>query len=78
MVVVVTDSYKMGRDELAKKLRAQNIDTRPTFYPLHLQPPYKQDGEFPVTDYASKHGIQLPSSLNIREEDIKRVVDALK
>lgn len=78
MAILVEDDYGMDRDKLAEKLRAKGIETRPVFYPLHTMPPYSHEGDFPVATEIARKGLQLPSSLNLTEEDIRMIVEELK
>jgi len=69
-------------DVLASSLKARGVDTRPFFYPLHLQPLLneyswgKQTG-LPVTERLAKQGIYLPSYIGITNDDIEYVVEQL-
>lgn len=80
IIISVEDSFGLTRDEIALKLKEQNIETRPVFYPLHKMKPYAQFAsgqEFPVAEEISRKGLQLPSSLNLTNDDIKRVCSAI-
>ncbi len=58
---------------LGAYLRTRNIGTR-RFYPaIHSQPAYGWRGEYPNSAYAFDHGLWLPSSLRLTDDDIKRV-----
>ncbi len=68
-------------DTLSEKLRADGIDTRPFFHPLHIQPPYSgcARGDYPVTDELAARGLRAsPSANNLRPEDISRVGSAIR
>jgi len=67
----------ISRDQLTVKLDARGIETRPFFIPLHLQPPYKQPGEFTVSTEISSTGISLPSGNDISDAEIDRVCDTI-
>jgi perosamine synthetase len=58
---------------LAAFLKERGIGTRPFYPPVHSQPPYGVDGVFPVSDYISAHGLWLPSSSFLSDDDILRV-----
>lgn len=62
-----------NRDQIIMKMAERGVQTRPLFYPLHLMPPYRSTGDFPVTDKVSKAGIFLPSSVKLTEEDIAHI-----
>lgn len=60
---------------ISNVLKQNNIDTRPVFYPMNIQPIYRVscNKEFPVAEYISKSGISLPSAPDINAADIKKV-----
>ena len=60
-----------------KRLEEKGIETRPFFYPMHVMPPYKNNERFPVAEEISRKGVNLPSGVNLTEEMIMRVVDAI-
>ena len=55
---------------LMEYLKEQGIGSRPFYPPLHSQPPYGLAGEYPNTEYVSVHGLWLPSSSFLSDEDI--------
>lgn len=59
-------------------LEKQGIGTKRFFYPLHLQPCYDIKGDFPNSVNAYERGVSLPSSVNLKEEEIKYVCDKIK
>jgi len=64
-------------EKLMSALKAQGIDSRPVFPPVHTQPVYKNDRSLPVSEKISSIGISLPSASEIRDEDIKKVCDVI-
>lgn len=78
--ILVEDSYYLNRDELIKKLREEEIESRPFFIPIHTMPPYKdcRCGNLDVTMDISKRGINLPSSVGLKKSDIEKVCSILK
>lgn len=62
---------------LIKKLKEKNIDSRRFFYPINVLPPYRQNGDFKVSNMLSKRGISLPSSVNLTEKEIRYICDTL-
>ena len=63
---------------LKKFLNQREIGTR-EFYPaIHSLKPYRSRGRFPVSSWASKHGLWLPSSSFLTRRDIKRVCQEIK
>lgn len=64
--------------ELIKRLAADNIEARPVWKPMHLQPifaGYKSfdHGDESVSADLFARGLCLPSGSNLREEDMERV-----
>lgn len=69
------------RDELMKYLEQCEIDTRASFCPIHLQPPYRNEykGEsYPIAENLGLRGISLPSGNTLTREDIEYVVTHIK
>ena len=67
------------RANLAKFLGKKAIVTRPFYPAIHSQPPYSHvKGQFDVSDYMSKHGLWLPSSSFLSDEDIEGICAEIK
>lgn len=71
----------ISRDQLMARLKKNNIETRPLFYPLHQMPPYKKyvkKGQtFKATEYLSARGLNLPSSSDLTREEISYVASSV-
>lgn len=77
--ILVNDKFGISRNELIVKLGEAGIDTRPFFYPIHIQPPYKgHTGKFPVAEELSRKGVNLPSSVTLKREDIEYITSKIK
>ncbi len=79
-VLVDEKEFGCSRDELMAKLKERGIDSRPFFYPMHQLPMYSEgysDKDFPVAVELSRRGINLPSSVKLSEDDIRRVCAAI-
>ena len=68
------------RDDLCQALEAENIESRPLWKPMHLQPvfvecPYYGNG---VSKKLFSNGLCIPSSSLLTEEDLDRVVNTIK
>ena len=72
----IADCTEAERDGIIQKLKQQDIDSRPYFYPLSDMPMY-QACDSPVAHAASRRGINLPSYFDIAREDVARVCEAL-
>ena len=86
-VIFLEDSFGMTPKELMGVLKEKGIDSRPLFFPFHRQPLYTEggddrypncEGDFPVSDKVSETGLYLPSGINLTEEQVTTIVDALK
>ena len=66
------------RDDLMHRLRADGIDTRPFFYPMHVMPPYASDARFPIADAVSTSGLNLPSSPRLTADDVQQIASRVR
>ncbi len=64
--------------ELQSFLKERGIGTRPLYPPVHTQAPYRLNGEFPVSEYVSKHGLWLPSSSFLSDDEISHICSEIK
>ena len=74
----IDGSGGVDRDELAARLRAVGVDTRPVFVPLHLLPPYRQSGPLPVAEAVGGEGISLPSSTSLSDSELEYVIASVR
>lgn len=80
--IVLGDAARLGRDDLARRLAAEGIETRPFFQPMHDQPALVRYGiakgdAYPVSDRLAARGLYLPSGSDLADADIDRVCAAL-
>jgi perosamine synthetase len=68
----------VGRDELAARLRADGVDSRPAFVPLHLLPHLRQDGALPVAEAVGSEGLSLPSSTSLTASELEWVIGSVR
>jgi perosamine synthetase len=66
------------RDDLRAFLAARGIETRPFFYPMHQQPPYREEGDYANSDHLCANGLYLPSSSALRDEQLNFVVGSIR
>ncbi|MBA2653380.1 MAG: DegT/DnrJ/EryC1/StrS family aminotransferase [Tatlockia sp.] len=69
------DEYK--RDNVMQYLDEMGIETRPVFYPMHVLPPYAEDKAYPVADFWTPRGINLPAHQDLTRDDVQRIVNTL-
>lgn len=68
---------EVNRDFVINKLKQNNIDSRPFFYPMNEMPPFKTEGVFLVSKSISRRGINLPSSVNLDKDTIVEISNIL-
>jgi perosamine synthetase len=70
----------VARDDIVESLTEADIQTRPFFHPLHAQPPYRDliDEQLTVSLEHYDHGINLPSSPLLTDDEIERVCNVIK
>lgn len=68
------------RETLRLSLEKDNIESRPLWKPMHLQPVFQNYPSYinNVSEQLFNNGLCLPSGSNLKEEDLKRVVDNIK
>lgn len=82
--IVLDKSTDFDAETFAQKLAEKGIQTRPFFYPLHLQPVWRKKGikikadRCPVAEKIAKYGLYLPSGLGLKKEEIKKVAATIK
>jgi perosamine synthetase len=68
----------VNRDAVMQAMRDKGVDSRPVFYCAHQMPMYEEETSFPVSEDIARRGISLPSYPALTDEDVNRVVSALK
>jgi dTDP-4-amino-4,6-dideoxygalactose transaminase len=83
LTTITLDPEKAGgidREILRTSLETENIESRPLWKPMHLQPVFKNSLSY--TDGTSEKlfntGLCLPSGSNLSEQDLARVVNNIK
>lgn len=70
MVCLELEGYgELQRDEFIQKLKANNIDSRPYFYPLSDMPMYAASNT-PLTHKVYQRGLSLPSFFDITRDQV--------
>ena len=69
--------------ELVRKMNEENIECRPFWKPMHMQPVFEKNDfitvqDTPVDEKLFVTGICLPSDIKMTEEEQNRVVDIIK
>jgi dTDP-4-amino-4,6-dideoxygalactose transaminase len=79
-VLIEPAEFGMDRNELMAGLAEHGIQTRPLWLPIHLQKPYvacRAVGVERAVWYWERL-LNLPCSSSMREQDVDRVVDAIR
>jgi len=81
--IVLGDSYGVDADEIARRLTARKIGTRPFFWPMHEQPVFQKMGLFketrcPLAERIAHRGFYVPSGLALTEAEMEAVAVGLK
>lgn len=79
---VLIDEEKAGvsSTEIREALEKENIETRPLWKPMHMQPIFEEYPYFgeKVAEELFNKGLCLPSGSNLTEGDLNRVVEGIK
>ena len=71
----------VDRDGLIDALEEQDIESRPVWKPMHLQPVHRSAPLFGSGDVATEafeRGVALPSGSGLSDDDIDRVIETLR
>ena len=74
-IVTVSENSRLNTEEIRKMALDQNIETRPIWKPMHLQPVF-QDAPYFGGSFAEEcfnNGLCLPSGSNLTDEDWQRI-----
>ena len=80
LTTILIGDLSITPEKLIEVLAKENIESRPLWKPMHLQPFYKEfdfigDG---VSESLFNHGLCLPSGSNLTNEEIFRVIKVIK
>jgi len=80
ILVEPTTNKGATRETLRLSLEKENIESRPLWKPMHLQPVFENYPSYinNVSEQLFNNGLCLPSGSNLKQEDLKRVVDNIK
>jgi dTDP-4-amino-4,6-dideoxygalactose transaminase len=83
LTTILIDPAQTGgisREDVRLTLDLENIESRPLWKPMHMQPVYEGAKFFGsgVCEQLFEQGLCLPSGSNLTEEDFERIFEALK
>jgi dTDP-4-amino-4,6-dideoxygalactose transaminase len=69
----------ISREDVRLALDAENIESRPLWKPMHMQPVYKGTKFFGTgnCEQLFEQGLCLPSGSNLTEEEFNRIFESL-
>ncbi len=81
--LVLDEATGLDAAELARRLKAQGVETRPFFLGMHEQPALWDRGLFrgeryPVAERIARQGLYLPSGLTLTDEQMVAVTAAVR
>ncbi|WP_431157697.1 DegT/DnrJ/EryC1/StrS family aminotransferase [Winogradskyella poriferorum] len=79
LTTILLPSYKI-REALREFLLTDNIESRPLWKPMHLQPVFKDAPKYlnGISENLFERGLCLPSGSNLTKSDLARVVNKVK
>ncbi len=80
--IVLNKELGIKASDIMTQLAEGGIQTRPFFYPMHMQPafetmPWYNKQSLPVSEWLYEYGFYMPSGLTLTEEQIKTGVNTL-
>ena len=78
--IILSENAKINREDIRLMLLSENIESRPLWKPMHLQPIFKNHIAFEngVSEDLFNRGLCLPSGSNLIDTDLIRVVNSIK
>lgn len=83
-VMTIKDGSRIKPIDIMEKLEKENIESRPVWKPMHMQPVFEGYKFFSDLDEGSvsedlfNRGVCLPSDTKMTDEDLNRVIDLVK
>lgn len=80
LTTILVDSHEFSITDIQNALHNDNIDCRPLWKPMHLQPVFKNCRFYGngVSERLFDKGLCLPSGSNLTDNDLKRVVERIR
>ncbi len=79
-LLIEPNEFGATKEQVRLHLEGLNIESRPVWKPMHLQPVYKRHeiAGGSVSAHLFEYGLCLPSGSNLTEEDLVRIVAAVR
>ena len=80
--LLIKPSCPITAEDAMQKLAEVGIQTRPFFYPMHLQPVFREMGLFaddvhPNSEILAQKGFYIPSGLNLKQTEMDTVISEI-
>jgi dTDP-4-amino-4,6-dideoxygalactose transaminase len=74
------EQFGADREQVRLALEARNIEARPVWKPMHLQPVFSDSDCFggAVSEDLFEHGLCLPSGSNLTPDELGRIVETIR
>jgi dTDP-4-amino-4,6-dideoxygalactose transaminase len=78
--IIKIDSDRFSREDVRLALVKENIDSRPPWKPMHLQPVFESAPYYgeKVSETLFEKGLCLPSGSNLTDEELNRVLSVIQ
>jgi pyridoxal phosphate-dependent aminotransferase EpsN len=80
VILITPQEFGMDREGVRLALERENIESRPIWKPMHMQPVFKgcrvRGGK--VSEDIFERGLCLPSGTQMTEEDLERVINVMR
>ena len=78
--ILISNKSEINREDIRLELLKNNIESRPLWKPMHLQPVFNSYNSFNngVSKDFFERGLCLPSGSSMNEKDLQRVVNVIK
>ena len=80
LTAVLINSDEVSREDIRLALTEENIDSRPLWKPMHLQPVFENAAYYgaSVSETLFNNGLCLPSGSNLTTAELERIVSLVK
>jgi dTDP-4-amino-4,6-dideoxygalactose transaminase len=79
-LTISSELFGASREDVRMALERENIESRPVWKPLHLQPLFRGSriAGGPVAESLFENGLCLPSGTNLSTDDMDRIVSIIR
>ncbi len=77
--IIVCKESSISTDDIRLSLENENIESRPLWKPMHLQPVFKDCAYYGASnaEYLFNNGLCLPSGSNLSNDDLDRIINKI-